>query len=69
MVIKLSFNFSKDGAKKAPHGWQMKLHSINVDPKGKGAEGGENVLARRYTRCDGESTREGIFENLTRLLY
>ena len=38
-----------------PHRWKAKMHSINDNPKDgiKGAEGGKNVLAKRYPRCYG----------------
>ena len=36
----------------------VKRKYINVDPKGKGAEGGKNVFAKRCSRCDGENKRE-----------
>jgi len=34
------------------------MHSINPKDGDKAAEGGENVFAKRYTRCDGESKWE-----------
>ena len=55
MVIKLSF-LANVGPKRRL--MAVKRKYINVDPKGKGAEGGENVFAKRCTRCDGENKRE-----------